>query len=88
MKEINNLLKKCKTSKDIKIVMNNYLSDKKDRYSLQLKINLIKENKFDKLLQIVYNYLLNQEFPTKTNDTKEVRTKGTAIGGMECHSRY
>jgi len=88
MERINNLLKKCKTVRDIKSVMNEYLSGKKDKYSLQLKINLSKENKFDKLLQKVYNYLLNQEIPTKSNDTKEVRTKGTAIGGMECHSRY
>ena len=88
MERINNLLKKCKTVRDIKTVMNEYLSGKKDKYSLQLKINLSKENKFDKLLQKVYNYLLNQEIPTKSNDTKEVRTKGTAIGGMECHSRY
>ena len=105
MERINNLLKKCKTVRDIKTVMNEYLSGKKDKYSLQLKINLSKENKSDrkqtsqdadplgcsivhKLLQKVYNYLLNQEIPTKSNDTKEVRTKGTAIGGMECHSRY
>lgn len=69
--------------------MNIYFNIKniRDKYSRALQINLKKQTDFGKSLQAAYNYLLNQEFPTKTNDTAYVRFKGTAIGGMECHSK-
>ena len=86
---INALLKSCKTSTDVMKVMNIYFNKKniRDKYSRALQINLKKQTNFGKSLQAAYNYLLNQEFPTKTNDTAYVRFKGTAIGGMECHSK-
>lgn len=86
---INTLLKSCKTSTDVMKAMNIYFNIKniRDKYSRALQINLKKQTNFGKSLQAAYNYLLNQEFPTKTNDTAYVRFKGTAIGGMECHSK-
>lgn len=86
---INALLKSCKTSTDVMKAMNIYFNKKniRDKYSRALQINLKKQTNFGKSLQAAYNYLLNQEFPTKTNDTAYVRFKGTAIGGMECHSK-
>lgn len=86
---INALLKSCKTSTDVMKAMNIYFNIKniRDKYSRALQINLKKQTNFGKSLQAAYNYLLNQEFPTKTNDTAYVRFKGTAIGGMECHSK-
>ena len=47
--------------------------------------NITKYN-FNKALIAVYNYILNQDFPMKQNDVGEVRYKGSAIGGLECHS--
>lgn len=86
---INALLKSCKTSTDVMKAMNIYFNKKniRDKYSIALQINLKKQTNFSKSLQAAYNYLLNQEFPTKANDTAYVRFKGTAIGGMECHSK-
>lgn len=82
-------LKKCKTVKEIQRVMNNYFANLniKNKYSEILKISLKKQTDFNKALQLAFNYILNQEFPTKTNDTAYVRFKGTAISGLECHSR-
>ena len=87
--DCNALLKSCKTSTDVMKAMNIYFNIKniRDKYSRALQINLKKQTNFGKSLQAAYNYLLNQEFPTKTNDTAYVRFKGTAIGGMECHSK-
>ena len=88
MREIYNKLKMCKSSLQIFKVMNNYLNNKniRDKYSIALQKNLKKQTDYKKSLQTAYNYILNQEFPTKSNDTAYVRFKGTAIGGMECHS--
>lgn len=88
MREIYNELKRCKSSLQIFKVMNTYLNNKniRDKYSIALQRNLKKQIDYKKSLQTAYNYLLNQEFPTKSNDTAYVRFKGTAIGGMECHS--
>ena len=88
MREIYNKLKMCKSSLQIFKVMNNYLNNKniRDKYSIALQKNLKNQTDYKKSLQTAYNYLLNQEFPTKSNDTAYVRFKGTAIGGMECHS--
>lgn len=88
MREIYNELKRCKTSLQIFKVMNTYLNNKniRDKYSIALQRNLKNQTDYKKSLQTAYNYLLNQEFPTKSNDTAYVRFKGTAIGGMECHS--
>ena len=87
--DCNALLKKCKTSVDVMKTMNTYFNANniRNKYSIALQINLKKQTNFGKSLQAAYNYLLNQEFPTKTNDTAYVRFKGTAIGGMECHSK-
>lgn len=89
MREIYNELKRCKSSLQIFKVMNTYLNNKniRDKYSIALQKNLKNQTDYKKSLQTAYNYLLNQEFPTKSNDTAYVRFKGTAIGGMECHSR-
>ena len=88
MREIYNELKSCKLSLQIFKVMNTYLNNKniRDKYSIALQKNLKNQTDYKKSLQTAYNYLLNQEFPTKSNDTAYVRFKGTAIGGMECHS--
>lgn len=88
MREIYNELKRCKSSLQIFKVMNTYLNSKniRDKYSIALQKNLKNQTDYKKSLQTAYNYLLNQEFPTKSNDTVYVRFKGTAIGGMECHS--
>lgn len=88
MREIYNELKRCKSSLQIFKVMNIYLNNKniRDKYSIALQKNLKNQTDYKKSLQTAYNYLLNQEFPTKSNDTAYVRFKGTAIGGMECHS--
>lgn len=88
MREIYNELKRCKSSLQIFKVMNIYLNNKniRDKYSIALQRNLKNQTDYKKSLQTAYNYLLNQEFPTKSNDTAYVRFKGTAIGGMECHS--
>lgn len=88
MREIYNELKICKSSLQIFKVMNIYLNNKniRDKYSIALQKNLKNQTDYKKSLQTAYNYLLNQEFPTKSNDTAYVRFKGTAIGGMECHS--
>lgn len=88
MREIYNNLKRCKSSLQIFKVMNTYLNNKniRDKYSIALQRNLKNQTDYKKSLQTAYNYLLNQEFPTKSNDTAYVRFKGTAIGGMECHS--
>ena len=88
MREIYNELKSCKSSLQIFKVMNTYLNNKniRDKYSIALQKNLKNQTDYKKSLQTAYNYLLNQEFPTKSNDTAYVRFKGTAIGGMECHS--
>lgn len=88
MREIYNELKICKSSLQIFKVMNIYLNNKniRDKYSIALQRNLKNQTDYKKSLQTAYNYLLNQEFPTKSNDTAYVRFKGTAIGGMECHS--
>lgn len=87
--DCNTLLKKCKTSVDVMKTMNTYFNTNniRNKYSIALQLNLKKQTNFSKSLQAAYNYLLNQEFPTKTNDTAYVRFKGTAIGGMECHSK-
>ena len=88
MREIYNELKRCKSSLQIFKAMNTYLNNKniRDKYSIALQRNLENQTDYKKSLQTAYNYLLNQEFPTKSNDTAYVRFKGTAIGGMECHS--
>lgn len=88
MREIYNELKRCKSSLQIFKVMNTYLNNKniRDKYSIALQRNLKNQTDYKKSLQTAYNYLLNQEFPIKSNDTAYVRFKGTAIGGMECHS--
>ena len=88
MCEIYNELNRCKSSLQIFKVMNTYLNNKniRDKYSIALQKNLKNQTDYKKSLQTAYNYLLNQEFPTKSNDTAYVRFKGTAIGGMECHS--
>lgn len=88
MREIYNELKRCKSSLQIFKAMNTYLNNKniRDKYSIALQRNLKNQTDYKKSLQTAYNYLLNQEFPTKSNDTAYVRFKGTAIGGMECHS--
>lgn len=88
MREIYNELKRCKSPLQIFKVMNTYLNNKniRDKYSIALQRNLKNQTDYKKSLQTAYNYLLNQEFPTKSNDTAYVRFKGTAIGGMECHS--
>lgn len=88
MREIYNELKRCKSSLQIFKVMNTYLNNKniRDKYSIALQRNLKNQTDYKKSLQTAYNYLLNQEFPTKSNDTAYVRFKGTAIGGMECYS--
>ena len=88
MREIYNELKRCKSSLQRFKVMNTYLNNKniRDKYSIALQRNLKNQTDYKKSLQTAYNYLLNQEFPTKSNDTAYVRFKGTAIGGMECHS--
>lgn len=88
MREIYNELKRCKSSLQIFKVMNTYLNNKniRDKYSIALQRNLKNQTDYKKSLQTAYNYLLNQEFPTKSNDTAYVRFKGTVIGGMECHS--
>ena len=88
MREIYNELKICKSPLQIFKVMNTYLNNKniRDKYSIALQRNLKNQTDYKKSLQTAYNYLLNQEFPTKSNDTAYVRFKGTAIGGMECHS--
>lgn len=88
MREIYNELNRCKSSLQIFKVMNTYLNNKniRDKYSIALQRNLKNQTDYKKSLQTAYNYLLNQEFPTKSNDTAYVRFKSTAIGGMECHS--
>ena len=88
MREIYNELKICKSPLQIFKVMNTYLNNKniRDKYSIALQRNLKNQTDYKKSLQTAYNYLLNQEFPTKSNDTAYVIFKGTAIGEMECHS--
>ena len=83
---IYDILNSCKNSKEIYRVMNIYVAKNYNKYSFYLKKSLAKQNDYNKSLQIAYNYLLNQEIPTKSKDTAYVPYKGTAIGGMECHS--
>lgn len=84
--DINSKLKNCKTSKEVYIAMCSYLEGEKGKYATILKSSLFKQKNFGKSLQLAYNYILNQDFPTKANDTAVVRWKGTSIHGMECHS--
>ena len=75
MREIYNELKRCKSSLQIFKAMNTYLNNKniRDKYSIALQRNLKNQTDYKKSLQTAYNYLLNQEFPTKSNDTAYVR---------------
>lgn len=86
--DCNALLKKCETSADVMKVMNAYFNANKikDKYSTILQTSLKKQTDYKKSLQLAYNFLLNQEFPTKANDYTYARPKGSAIRGMECHS--
>ena len=66
--------------------MRDWLDRDKRKYAVILVNSLKKQTDFSKSLQLAYNYILNQDFPTKAKDTAVVRWKGTAIRGMECHS--
>jgi len=81
-------IKQCKTANDVFRAVNIYLNSTNTRtkYSMALQRNLARQTDVNKAKQAVWNYYLNQDFPTKSNDMKVVRWKGTAIGGMECHS--
>ena len=81
-------LKRCRTANDVFRAVNIFLNNNniRDKYSIVLQRSLAKQNDFNKALQTAWNYILNHDFPTKSNDMKVVRWKGTAIGGMECHS--
>ena len=83
---INKRLKACKTSREVYLVMSEWLKGDKHKYAIILVNSLRKQTNFAKSMQLAYNYLLNQEWPTKANDVGYARHKGTAIGGMECHS--
>lgn len=86
MEFISNKLKKCRTSREVYVVMSEWLKGDKRKYAVILVNSLRKQTDFAKSMQLAYNFVLNQEFPTKANDTGYARHKGTAIGGMECHS--
>lgn len=83
-----NVIRGCKTVRELNTVVNKYFNEHsiRTKYSDQLRLSLKKQTDFTKAQQLVWNYILNQDFPTKSNDTKVVRHKGGAIGGMECHS--
>lgn len=85
---LSEVVKKCETVEQLRRAVNLYFNKKNinDKYANFLRINLKKQNNFNKALIAVYNYILNQDFPMKQNDVGEVRYKGSAIGGMECHS--
>lgn len=85
---MNEAIKGCKTSSDLFRAVNKYLNSKNinDKWSKLLQRRLKEEKNFDKSLQIVYDYILNSEHPMKKERTAYVRHKGSAIGGMECHS--
>lgn len=85
---LSSLVNNCKTITQLRSCVNLYFNKNKieDKYSRILRSNLSKQTDFKKALQSVYNYILNQEFPMKQNDTAIIRYKGNSISGMECHS--
>lgn len=85
---MNKAISKCKNSLEIFKAVNLFLNKNKidDKYSRILQQRLKKEVDFNKSLQLVYDYILNSEHPMKKEQYCTVRFKGTAIGGMECHS--
>ena len=82
------ILKNCKTSEDVFRAVCKYFNEHNinNKYSTALKINLKRQTDFNKSIQATWNYILNQDFPTKSNDMKIIRHKGTSIQGMEVHS--
>ena len=82
---LSEIVKKCRTIEQLRKTVNLYFNEN-NIYANFLRINLKKQNNFNKALIAVYNYILNQDFPMKQNDVGEVRYKGSAIGGLECHS--
>ena len=85
---LSEIVKKCRTIEQLRKTVNLYFNENNinDKYANFLRINLKKKNNCNKALIAVYNYILNQDFPMKQNDVGEVRYKGSAIGGLECHS--
>lgn len=81
-------ISKCKSADEIRKSTNRFLNTNNidDKYSRALQRSLMKISDTNKALQKVFDFLLNNEFPTKMHDTGVCRYKGSAIGGMECHS--
>lgn len=78
-------LKNCKNLSELKMFVNKH--NEKDKYFANFREALMKETVFDKALQRVWNFALQQDgkyFLGKVGFAK--RKGGTAIGGMECHS--
>lgn len=85
---MNEAIKKCKTSAELFRAVNRYFNSKNidDKWSNLLQRRLKAEKDYNKSLQMVYDYILNSEHPMKKERTAYVPYKGSAIGGMECHS--
>lgn len=81
-----NQLKSCKTIPELKSFVNRYATGKIE-FTALLKKKLSKETNFDKALQLVWNFALQQEgkyFLGK--ESTHYSRSGGAIRGLECHS--
>ena len=88
MKQLTENVRKCKSTIEVFKSVNIFLNTNKinDKYSQALQRRLKKETNCSKAIQAVFDFILNSEFPTKMHDVRYCRYKGSAIGGMECHS--
>lgn len=79
-------LKACKNLIELKIFADRY-SPRKNSYDFNFRESLLKETDFQKALQKVWNFALQQEgkyFLGREGYPK--RRSGGAITGLECHS--
>lgn len=87
---MNNAVKNCKTSEEIFRAVNLYFNKNNinTKWSQILQKRLKEEKKFEKSLQMVFDYILNSEHPMKKDKYGRGKVKLSAIHGMECSNSY
>ena len=86
--KISNEVNSAKDAHSVCVAVARYVRDTDDKYAKELLIRLRYCKSLEEAQQQFYTYLLSVEGCgiLKEYNSKVVRYKGTAIGGMECHS--
>ena len=79
-------LKNCKTIQDLRKFVNLYATGKNE-YTYNFRNYILKETNFEKALQSVWNFALQQDGKYFLGrESTYYRRSGGAITGLECHS--